>query len=251
MSQGNLFPIDVLWEEPSSLNTADCSTFCRGEDGADYAVKDARGGSLVPHSEWFCTHLADMVGIAGPPCRILRMLDGTLAFGSRWEGNPLEGTAWADKVMEGVIPKPMIFPLLSKIYVLDNFVHNVDRHGANYLCRPQRQGYAFLAFDYSRSWLCNGFPLPDLPLPEGSLTRKVCWQIKGMMGNFIETDVCDEVNERIRKVSVDSIRSVIEGHPEDWLPKELKEDVLDWWGSALRGKRLDGISEGIHNGSYI
>jgi hypothetical protein len=85
------FPRKVIRVDPPGLASADCPAICGCDDSCDYAIKDTHTHPLVPHSEWFCTRLADLVGIAGPECQILEMPDGTLVFGSRWEGGTLPG----------------------------------------------------------------------------------------------------------------------------------------------------------------
>jgi hypothetical protein len=99
-SHPTLFPIPVEVRYCIPLNvSADCGQVCRCDDGCDYVIKDGKtGGSkpATPHSEWFCTQLAETIGIASPGCKIVKMADGTLAFGSRWEGGivrPMSGLA--------------------------------------------------------------------------------------------------------------------------------------------------------------
>jgi hypothetical protein len=151
--------------------TADCGQICRGVDGCDYAIKDGKtGGStaITPHCEWFCTELGERVGIAGPQCKVIRHPDGTLVFGSRWEGGVVKASTtagnWWDQVKAGVINLDDLKGPLSRIYAFDHFVHNVDRHGNNFLIRDQHGGHTVLAMDYSRAWITHGFPLPALPM---------------------------------------------------------------------------------------
>jgi hypothetical protein len=132
----------------------------------------------TPHSEWFCTKLAQAVGIASAPCAVVKMLDGTTAFGSRWEGgvlNPSVAGHWWEKVKSGEIPIDDIRGTLSRIYAFDNFVFNPDRHCGNFIVREQRNGFAVLANDYSRAWLCNGFPLPALPMTRHNTMEAQRW----------------------------------------------------------------------------
>ena len=123
----------------------------------------------TPHAEWFWTTLADELGISGPVCEIIKLLDGSLVFGSRWEGGIVPDTAipnvptWVTMVQSGAIPVADIRLALTRIYVFDLFIHNPDRHLRNFLIRSRRTGYAVLAFDYSRAWIYHGLPLPALP----------------------------------------------------------------------------------------
>ncbi len=94
--------------DPSNLGTADCSLICHCDDGSDYAVKNASSGKFVAHSEWFCKHLGDQVGIASPECRQVEV-NGETAFGSRWESghNPAD---WWLRVKSGEIDLARIAP---------------------------------------------------------------------------------------------------------------------------------------------
>jgi hypothetical protein len=144
-------PLEIRFCNPANLGSVDCGQVCRADDGCDYVVKDGETGGSVqatPHSEWFCTQLATAIGIASAPCAILNMLDGTTAFGSRWEGgvlNPSIAGHWWEKVKSGEIPLDDIRGTLSRIYAFDNFVFNPDRHCGNFIVREQRDGFAVLA----------------------------------------------------------------------------------------------------------
>jgi hypothetical protein len=154
---GALFPLETVWCAPPGLGTADCGLICRADDGLDYAIKDKSTDVAVPHSEWFCTHLAELVNIAAPPCKFVKVTDGTLAMGSRWEGGVIDRNTWTMRL--GVdIKLPDLAPVLSRIYAFDHFIYNEDRHTGNLLVREQRNsGVVILAFDYSRAWLTR-FP---------------------------------------------------------------------------------------------
>src|SRR5687767_10521355 len=75
------------------LGSVDSAEYCRGRDGQDYKIKDGttRGAvPEVPHSEWFCTNLGELVEIAGPPGKVCRKASGEFVFGSRWEGGVID-----------------------------------------------------------------------------------------------------------------------------------------------------------------
>ena len=192
-------PVEVLWVDPVGLGTADAGCVCRCVDGCDYVIKDGAKNALIPHSEWFCSSLAEAVGLACPSFKIIKQLDNSLVFGSRWEGGILE--EWWKKALNGDISLYEYRPILSRIFAFDHFVHNVDRHLKNYLFREQREGWAVLALDYSRAWLCHGFPLPELPFEPKQNTRKAQRRLKEIFGNVIVPDEADELLNRIRSVT--------------------------------------------------
>lgn len=252
-------PLDAVRCDPQGLGTADCSTVCRCRDGCDYAIKDTKGAHhFTPHAEWFCTHLASAANLAGPPCKLVRMPDQSIAFGSRWEGGVVDKQRpWFTRVHDNEIPLQEIAPILSRIYAFDHFVHNWDRHGDNFLCRESRSSHIVLSFDYSRAWVCNGFPLPQLPFTDDptkieSHTRIVRRQLASLWGNnFIEPRECSDLLEILRKIPKHYIEKIIGDHPKEWLTDTMRTLILDWWQSDEMDQRIDGIRKGITDGSYL
>ncbi len=249
-------PIKVRYCNPANLGTADCGLICRGDDGCDYVIKDNKtGGSvaLTPHSEWFCTQLGELVGIASPQCKIVEMSDSTFTFGSRWEGGVIKQTVggnWWDKVKSGDIKLDDIKGALSHIYAFDHFIYNPDRHPGNFIVRDQHAGYAVLANDYSRAWMCAGFPLPALPMNNATVSTQR-WLSNSWAVKYIDKDEANILLDRIRNISKPIVGRIINGHPNDWLPKKSRDDILNWWGSKPMLDRLDEISKGVENGSYL
>lgn len=253
-----VLPTEVRWCHPANLGSADCGQVCRGRDGSDYVIKDAKAGGskpVTPHCEWFCTELGESVGIGSPPCKVIRHPDKTLVFGSRWEGgvvrpSPISGPWW-QKVKAGDIRLDDLRASLSRIYAFDHFIHNVDRHLGNFIVRDQHTGHVVLAMDYSRSWIWNGFPLPALPMQSGN-TVATQRSLAALWGTtYID---CDEVAAVIHELSAlgkPIIERIIGRHPEEWLDECMKTAILDWWGSSSMTNRLNGIVRGVKDGTYL
>lgn len=246
-------PLRVIQVDPSNLGTADCTATGRCDDGLDYAIKDAHTNPLVPHSEWFCTQLAELLGLAGPPCRVLQMPSGETVFGSRWEGGVLQpkpAPQWHDLVANGQIKLADVAPILSRLYAFDHFVHNVDRHAGNVLVRQQKTGHALLAFDYSRAWAVQGFPLPG-PGLGGTNTFNLQRQLTGKFGRYINPQEAGKFLELIKQVPILNITKIIEGHPQDWITTNLKDEIIKWWGAPKFIERIETIAKGVVNGNYL
>ncbi|MBR0693247.1 HipA family kinase [Bradyrhizobium lablabi] len=246
-----LVPPRIKWCDPAGLASADASGVCRCDDGCDYVVKDgsANNGS-TPHDEWSCTRLAEIVGIPSPPCTAIERPDGSLVFGSRWEGGVAK-EPWWEMIRRGDISLKDIPASLSRIYAFDHFVHNEDRHLNNFLFREQRHGWVVLAFDYSRAWLFNGMPLPQLPFrPQKKtiLARRVLCQL---FGEYIDKAETDQILDRLGGVKETHILQAINGHPKTWLSEGQKDVIVNWWNSSARTDRIDQIRQGIHDGSYL
>ena len=240
--------VTARWCDIADKGTADCAMFCRCDDGSDYAVKDTSKHPSHPHSEYLCTKLGEMVGLASPPCRIVDV-NGVLSFGSRWETGH-EPNGWWTKAKAGEIDFALLAPTLSRILAFDLFVHNEDRHLTNYIVRPQRTGIALLAFDYSRAWLWHGFPPPDLPLPMCK-TLGAHRYLRQEFGDFLSVDDVAHVLRNIRDVSAVRIESLILEQPREWLTEEQRDAILNWWQSDARLSRIDQIEGGIASGAFL
>ena len=146
-------PVRALSADPLNLGTADCHLICYCDDGCDYAVKTLADGLYIPHSEWFCKHLGDLIGIASPDCRLVEV-NGETAFGSRWESGH-DPKDWVGRLKNGQIEKSRAIPTVSRIFAFDLFVNNEDRHTNNYIVRPQNKGWSFclimITFSYRAS----------------------------------------------------------------------------------------------------
>lgn len=245
-----LFYPRIVWRDPVGLGSVDSAGGCRCDDGCEYALKDISSHPLVPHSEWFCTKLAEMVGIRCPPCSIIDDTKGKFLFGSRWEGG-VSDDKWWELAARGELSLEIIAPILTRILVFDHFVFNDDRHLGNYILRKSRNDSVFLAFDWSRSWLVNGFPPSDLPFRNNEKTILAHRYIKSILGNFIDSSTIEEIVERISMIDVLSVQRIIDDHPSSWLTSDQKSSILQWWDSDSRKSRIHSVGLGIANGSYL
>jgi hypothetical protein len=248
-------PRKVIAVDPPLLGTADCPAICRCDDSCDYAIKDGQKHPLVPHSEWFCTRLADLLGIPGPECQILEMPDGRLVFGSRWEGGVVTGggplPAWVAKVQSGEMRIDGLRIPLTRIYAYDLFIHNPDRHGGNFLVREQHNGFALLAFDYSRAWAVNATPLPRDPFDKNhpsERTIKCQRQLSQVWGSsYIDLAEADTFLGKIKRIPKQEIVRIIDQHPKNWLPSKARQDIVKWIeGNDCENRRNIGGDQEWH-----
>lgn len=246
-------PLRAIQVDPPKLGTADCAFIARCDDNLDYAIKDTHTNVLVPHSEWFCTQLAELLGIACPPPRVVQMPDGSLVFGSRWEGGviaPKPAPQWWELVQQDQIKLDAIEPILTRLYAFDHFVHNIDRHAGNFLVRQQKSGHAILAFDFSRAWITHGFPLPPPPIAGNTVTAQrqfsALWKKK-----YIDPKEAKKFLDGLKTVPVANVQKIIEQHPGAWIAEKTKGDLIKWWSSSDFVKRIESIVKGIDNGTYL
>lgn len=139
----------------------------------------------------------------------------------------------------------------SRAYAFDNFVHNADRHAGNFLVVKQRTAHAVMAFDYSRAWLVNGFPLPNLPFSPAHNTLKVQRQLTIAMGKYIDPSEARKFLDNLRLVSKSRVERIIDDHPDGWLTAAERAAICGWWGTQPMHDRIDQISKGIDDGTYL
>lgn len=246
--QAQLFPLRAIRCDPANLGTADCTHICRCDDGSDYAIKFDKPTRDVRHVEWFCYRLAERIGLACPPSRVVDMA-GSLVFGSRWETGEIKN--WWLAIQAGDLTIDDLKASVSRMYALDLFVHNEDRHLNNYFVRRQHLGCAMISMDFSRSWLCCGFPPKgDLPLAPSCNTIQAHRILTVSLPGLFELPEFATVLDELRKVKVDEIKEYMGSHPEEWLPENKQTSILDWWNSKDRLDRIDRIFKGLHDGTY-
>ncbi|WEQ54083.1 hypothetical protein LV478_18925 (plasmid) [Komagataeibacter oboediens] len=260
-----LFPLKEIISRRSDASTAVCKDYSRAEDGQWYAIKGCNSGDgnlpypfYVPHSEWFCQSLCECIGLACPPRRIIERQSKELVFGSRFEGgvdlsNTFGGVRldWWHYVHNGKIPIDDFIYIFSKLYPFDLFVNNNDRHANNYLVRGQMDGVSFLVFDFSNSWMSNGFPPPSLPMASGSNTIRLKDQFKSCFRGFaVDVQIALDTITSLRQIPSTKIEAILDSHPQEWLSPGDKEIILEWWNSD-RNSRLDTIEGGLASGDYL
>jgi hypothetical protein len=193
--------------------------------------------------------LGDRVGIASPDCRLVEVNGGS-AFGSRWETghNPSD---WWLRVKNGAIDKDRIAPVLSRVLAFDLFVNNLDRHASNYIVREQATGWSMLAFDHSRAWLASGWPLTQAPIPRSVVTVKNFIWLNRYLGGLLDGKEFRLVLNNLRDVPECYVEQILNYQANDWLSDMERDDILLYWRSPHRMRRLDRIEEGLSIGEYI
>jgi hypothetical protein len=245
----SLHPLRILWTDPNGLASADAAGVVRCDDGCDYVIKDDAKHAKTMHSEWFCSRLADAIGIAVPPYHLIERPGGSLVFGSRWEGG-VANEQWHQMIQNGTLKFEDVKEVLANVFAFDNFIHNVDRHARNYLVRSQRNGFALLAPDYSRAWYNGGFPLAALPLPACNTINAERW-ITTTFGKYVDVASTRGMLDKIESICANDASDFIKSHPQSWLTQAEADAIVAWWSSAARTQRIDGIRQGIKDGKYL
>jgi hypothetical protein len=231
-----LFPVDVAREITSGLpSSADLKVVSIGRDGLEYATKRQADGADLPASEWFCYHLGYRLQIALPPFTVLRN-SGEEHFGSRFEGGIIQWSA---------IPPTDHLALLqscaadiSRIYALDLFVANDDRHLNNFLFRSQALGgqRTVFAMDFSRGLLMRGWPFDPVPMPATTNTMRQIDFFKAL-GIWSTPDAALTLSS-IATVTSKEVRQWLTAMPSAWLLTARIDEIVTWWDSPAFGQRL-------------
>ena len=251
MLQREIFPLDIVRMDPCNLGTADLKCIAVAADSHTYAVKRLEDHPALPGSEWFCYELANACGIPTPPNKVLRLPDGVLAFGSRWEAASFDTSIinhWA-MVLSKEICVTNFGALLSSIYAFDLFVANDDRHAGNILLRPSRPpDYSMLAYDFSRALFIRGWPPSHLP--DECNTYRLQKTFLGC-GVIFDTDAAYKVLDRLTDIKGSEIELILEKTPDSWMTHPTKQQMLEWWNSDARMLRLSLIRGGLNDESLL
>lgn len=239
MFQRQLFPIAVMTTYPSTQGTADLQTIGLAANGKDYAIKTIMDGNgKIPATEAFCYQLARHVLIATPDYDVMEMHDGSYAFGSTWEGgaSTLANHAQVIRVLKGEFPVVGITSFFSKVYALDLFVNNIDRHFGNYIFRPSYSGQIALAFDFSRAWFAfNPFGF-EAAVESNNTSESIKWIQRHDKYDKNEAEKCLDL---ILNLTQDDVAAMLSGFPEAWMSNQDRREFIEWWGSPARAARID------------
>lgn len=238
MFQRQLFPIAVMTTYPNDQGSADLGMIGLAANGKDYAIKTVLDGNgMIPASEAFCYQLARHILIGTPDFDVIELHDGSHAFGSAWEGGveTLKDRAEILRVLSGEIPIVGLKSFFSKVYALDLFVNNVDRHFGNYIFRPSYSGKIGLAFDFSRAWFAFN--------PFGFEATKQCATFTGINAiryfDQYDRSEAEKCLDKIENLTVDDVNTIISNFPEAWMSEVDRQGFLDWWASHARKERIE------------
>jgi hypothetical protein len=249
MRQLSALPIKIISMDPANLNTADAACFGVGDNGLDYMIKTVAKAPAAPAAELICHAIAEESGIPVPQYDVVMLRDGSLGFGSVWDAGALKDQASSQRVLFGSAPGKSIDAALARIFVLDMFVHNVDRHAGNYLCVSGRTpGYSLKAFDFSRAFTFHGWPLPTLPMDARAHTITVIRALH--RSRKFDLVSAEGVLTRIEALQFAWFKQVLEQVPVSWLPAAVRKRILTWWANG-RTARVQTIRQGAKNASLF
>lgn len=231
--QQNLLPIRILSEVDATefgLDGKDLKRLAKCDDGHTYAMKRVQDHPLLPLCEWVGYHLCRACGVLTPDFSILTPYDGAPSFGSRIASySQIEHQPGAGRVVNFFHGQEAS---LSRVYALDAFLINPDRHGRNLFLRTDAGGTSLLAFDFSRAWLRTGNPFGNDEALRGSSTQD-WWQMFKRMKAALDQGTIS----RIETLGNGWLGSVIQAAPLEWRVSIDEVEVVDYWTNH-RKRRL-------------
>lgn len=246
--QRTLAPIQIIETYPNTSGTRNLQWIGRGENGKDYAIKtvnDHNSNGFIPATELFCYDLAAELLIPTPDYCLLQLADNSIAFGSVWEGgvHTIKDVAMAIDVLKKQLPIKGLTSFLSKVYALDIFINNIDRHFGNYLIRDSYHGHIILAYDFSLAWYACGNAYGYEAINTPCNTKRWHELIK-QTKNF-DVEIAKSTLSEIERLPVKKVESIISQIPNEWLSQTIKAEIMQWWSSEDRLSRINLLKAGL------
>lgn len=237
MSQLTLLPIQLVDEQPADRAVSKDLLFI-GFDEQDrrYALKTVEPSApLLPLTEWLCYHLCRLVGIITPEFAVVLRLDGTPAFGSRWEENAREFSpakvseadllGWLQKTKSDT----------SGMFAMDGFMPNPDRHLGNILFVQTGTRLRALAFDWSRTAIFEPWPWPN------DCNSAQNWQWFKAIGNTDAAALAARL-QRLQGVTAQQVFDILQAAPELWRNNVNIESATQWWQTHRDNRAKDALN---------
>jgi hypothetical protein len=235
----------VLWTYPAAARTARKPVRARVDDGLDYMLKDD-SGAPVRAREWICHRLADRAGVPVVEYRPVLTPAGQVVFGSRvvLNGGP-GGTA---NILTGTLPLAEASTVLSKIYAIDLFLGNGDRHPDNFMVEDDPAGAPRIrVIDFSEAQaLIDPDQRTNIPAA-GTSTVTVGRALRAHYP--FSLDAAALALDRLAAIA--SLKEILDEMPTDWLTPDTRNEIATWWLSAAKSAHITAIREGLSDGTLL
>jgi hypothetical protein len=240
--QNSFLPIQITDVVPPERTTAKLKMIGISEIGVKYALKTLTDDPVLPLTEWFCYSLCRLTGIATPDFDVVKMPDGSLAFGSKWEP---PSTFIADP--SGSDKEELMLRLfntadgLSQMLTLDCFLPNKDRHFGNIMFKPQQRSQQVLAFDWSELNCVKNCFLPEKLADKSNTISTITVLIylgKASNKNYLSSKKITDYSNRIKEISSKDISIILHTAPVEWHNGIDINGIIAWWNPANVALRL-------------
>jgi hypothetical protein len=184
---------------------------------------------MLPLAEWVGHKLSELCEIPTPAYDIVECLSGEIAFGSRWIDSTTQIKVF-DSVAHDLVSTHAA--AISKIFGLDFFLPNPDRHLGNFLFAQQSDPPACLSFDFSLSCVRNGLPFGSHPMGPATKTNVILREFLIKKVGKFDKHRYNEALIAVKDVSNSQMSSILNSAPVQWFTKVSKQEILDWWESS-------------------
>lgn len=240
--QRSFLPIRIIDVVPPERTTAKLKMIGISDTGVKYALKTLADDPSLPLTEWFCYSLCRLTGIATPEFDIVKMPDGSLAFGSKWEppSTFIVDPSGCDKD-ELLLRLSGTADGLSQMLTLDCFLPNKDRHFGNIMFKPQQKFQQVLAFDWSELECVKNCFLPEKLTDKSNTIRTINYLIlleQASNKNYLSSKKISEYSNRIKEIDSKDISTVLHSVPVEWHNGIDINGIIEWWNPDNIALRL-------------
>lgn len=237
MKQISLLPTILIDEQPADPEASKDLLFVGfDEQGRRYAIKTSEPKHpLLPLVEWLCYHLCNLIGIPTPDFAVVTRLDGSLAFGSRWEENAREFSPAKFTEAQLITWLKSSSQDVSGIFCMDAFMPNEDRHLGNFLFVQTGPRLRALAFDWSRTHLFEPWPWQSIS------NSQLVWHWLKSIG-VANMDVAASRMDRLQGITSEQVLQIVHAAPDAWKDKIDISAISNWW-QVNREKRAHDALE--------
>ncbi|RLB67910.1 MAG: hypothetical protein DRH03_10435 [Deltaproteobacteria bacterium] len=243
--QRSFYPVEITRTYNNDSGSVDMRAFGVGSDNRDYAIKQLTDGSgRIPATEMFCYELAQCFDIATPGYTIVKLRDGSLAFGSVIEGGvgQIKNLVEAIEIFKGRPPVRGLKEFFSKVYAFDLFINNIDRHLGNYLFRHSLRSTIAMAFDFGRAWYeidAYGYQATNQD------NKTQAGHVIISQYNQYDLTIARQTLREIAALPKSRVEAILNSIPNDWFHDSFAADFLNWWGSEDMSKRIVQLRKDI------
>lgn len=237
MSQISLIPVVLVDEQPADKSKSkDLLWVGLDEQDRRYALKTVEPDHpYLPLTEWLCYHLCGLAGILTPDFAIVKRMDGSDAFGSRWEENAKEFSPAKVSEADFIIWLTRSQGDVSAMFALDAFMPNLDRHFGNMLFIQTGERMRALAFDWSRTRIFEPWPwLADC-------NSAIVWKWLTTNPNLTDLREVATRMKRIQSITGEQVESILLAAPELWRDNFDCAAAGEWWNSHRDQRAADSI----------
>lgn len=144
-------------------------------------------------------------------------------------------------------PSGWLGAYLARVYAVDLFLGNWDRHRANFILRLEGVGARLCAFDFGETDLRG---LAGLQFPIASSATVQLGRFLRQRHGFILSGA-DEALDKLENVPSHLIASILESMPADWMDVKQRDDISELWSSHRIEARLHALRSGLTDGSLL